>query len=237
MDGTNNRIRIMTNKDTPSSANIEKVISLDKCGEILLNKQQDEVKQIFSDSIKLMSMDDDTSISSIRKDKFYASEDNHIPPYILTVEIDTTVIDKLVSTNRLSLKVSVTYFDGVTDPTIFSYANYMLTREELTVPNDKIANSVSDFLKSHIAEAYKMDGEYDTSRFPLEEEAKLQLKEMREQLFEAQEKFFNDLNDIKDKVVRGVRRFALKALATSACVIGGTILTFTALSLIRRKFK
>lgn len=235
MEGIDNRI--MTNKDTASSATIEKVISLDKRGEMLLNKQQDEVKQLFSDSIKLMSMDDDTSISSIRKDRFYASEDNHIPPYILTVDIDTTVIDKLVNTNSLSLTVSVTYFDGITDPIIYSYATYMLTREELTVPNEEIVNSVSDFLKSHIAEAYMMDGEYDTSRFPSEQEAKLQLKVMREQLLEAQAKFIKDLNNIKNKVIREVRRFSLKALRTSACVIGGTILTFTALSIIRKRLK
>lgn len=218
-----------------SSSNIDRTVLLDKRGEMFLCKQEDEVKTILSDSIKLMNIDDETSISSIRKDRFFSSEDNHIPPYILTVEIDTTVIDKLVSSNRLSITVSVIYFDGITDPTIFSYSTYMLTREELNTPNDEIANNVSDFLKSHIAEVYKMDGEYDICRFPSEKDAKLQLKEIREQLLEAQEKLLNNLNDIKNKVVRGVRRFALKALGASACVIGGTILTFTALSLIRKK--
>jgi len=220
-----------------SSSNTERTILLDKCGEMLLSKQEYEVKTILSDSIKLMNIDNDTSISSIRRDKFFSSEDNHVPPYILTVEIDTTVIDKLVRSNRLSLTISITYFDGITTPTIFSYVTYMLTREELMTPNEEIENNVSVFLKSHIAEVYKMDGEYDTCRFPLEKDAKLQLKEIREQLFEAQEKFLNNLNDIKNKVVRGVRRFALKALGTSACVIGGTVLTFTMLSLIRKKLR
>ena len=105
------------------------------------------------------------------------------------------------------------------------------------MPNDIITKDTFSFLKSHIAKYYKFDGEYDTSRYPNEQDAKRLLREKREQIDEEQKKLISDLYDLKDKVVDGVRRFALKALGTTACVVGGTVLTFTALSIIRKRLR
>lgn len=222
---------------TVSPSNTENTINLDVYGRALLDKQMDSIKKLFSDAINIMCSDDDTSVLSIRKQKYFLSEDKHLPPYILTVKIDTTVIDRLVSPDRVSLMISVAYFDGVNDPAISTTVNCLLDRAELSVPNDIVTKDTCSFLKSQLAKYYKLDGEYDTSRYPNEQDAKRLLREKREQIDEEQKKLISDLYDLKEKVVNGVKRFAVKALGTTACVVGGTILTFTALSIIRKRLR
>ena len=184
-----------------------------------------------------MSNDNDTSILSIRKDKFFSSENNHLPPYILTVKIDTTIIDKFVDSNRISLLISISYFDGIKVPTINTYANILLSREELTIPNDDIIKGTYNFLKSKIVEAYKVDSEYDTSYFPTEQDAKKQLNEIRESFDEEEQKIVRNLFELKNKVVNGLKRLAFKILGTGVCIVVGTIITFTAISVIKKRLK
>lgn len=229
--------QIQTPTQTVSPSNTEKAINLDAYGQALLDKQIDSVKTLLSEAINMMSSDDDTSVLSIRKQKFFPSEDKHLPPYILTVKIDTTVIDRLINPDRVSLMTSVAYFDGVNDPAISTTVNSLLDREKLSIPNDVVTKDICSFLKSQIAKHYKLDGEYDTIRYPNEQVAKKQLREMRERLDEEQKKLISDLYDLRDKVVNSVRRFAIKALGTTACVVGGTILTFTALLIIKKRLR
>lgn len=218
-------------------SNTEEVINLDENGQVLLDKQMDEIKVLLSESIGLMSNDNDTSILSIRKDKFFSSENNHLPPYILTVKIDTTIIDKFVDSNRISLLISISYFDGIKVPTINTYANILLSREELTIPNDDIIKGTYNFLKSKIVEAYKVDSEYDTSYFPTEQDAKKQLNEIRESFDEEEQKIVRNLFELKNKVVNGLKRLAFKILGTGVCIVVGTIITFTAISVIKKRLK
>lgn len=229
--------QIQAHNQTVSPSNTENTINLDAYGQELLGKQMDSVKSLFSEVINMMNCDDDTSVLSIRKQKFFPSEDKRLPPYILTVKIDTTVIDRLINPDKVSLMTSVVYFDGVNEPSINTTVNSLLDRAELSIPNDIITKDTCLFLKSQIAKYYKLDGEYDTSLYPNEQDAKRLLQEKREQIDEEQKKLISDLYDLKDKVVDGVRRFAVKALGTTACVVGGAILTFTALSIIRKRLR
>ena len=136
-----------------------------------------------------------------------------------------------------TLMISVIYFDGVNEPKLGTTANCLLNRENLKIPNDYISKDTNSFLKSQIAKYYKLGGEYNTSLYPNEQDAKRLLQEKREQIDEEQKKLISNLYNLKDKVVDGVRRFAVKALGTTSCVIGGTILTFTALSIIRKRLR
>ncbi len=71
-----------------------------------------------------------------------------MPPYILSVKIDTTVIDKLINPERVSLMISVIYSDGVNEPTLGTTANCLLNRENFKIPNDNISKDTNSFLKS-----------------------------------------------------------------------------------------
>ena len=99
--------QIQAQNQTVSPSNTENTINLDAYGQTMLDKQMDSVKCLLSEAINMMNSDEDTTILSIRKEKFFPSSDKHLPPYILSVKIDTTVIDKLINPERVSSMISV----------------------------------------------------------------------------------------------------------------------------------